>query len=212
MSTHPLPPPKKRKTTDEPSPEILPVGTTARSLAAASSEKHKKKETVETTQAEFVPSRPTFDFPALPPSAIHRYLLFHQLIPSSALTYDHAVFPTRPLTLPVKQEAATIATGKSHRHPAHKSPGPMTLTSLGPGGALSFLSIPPAPPPSANELRNLSAFDDAEGVLGDRLANLARTHWEKQPTTVSLSRENEIIAGFVYAVKTRGKALRRADR
>lgn len=83
----------------------------------------------------------------------------------------------------------------------------MTLTTLGAGGALSFISIPPSPPPAVKELCGLSAFDDAEGVLGERLASLARAHWDSQPATVSLSREHEIIAGFVYAVKTRGWSL-----
>ncbi|EGG11346.1 uncharacterized protein MELLADRAFT_102242 [Melampsora larici-populina 98AG31] len=205
---------KKRKTNEEPSPEILPTGTTVRSIAAATSvEKTKTKETTEPNSNPSPLSRPTFDFTTLPSSAIHRYLLYHQLISPNSLNYDHALFPTRPITLPIKQEANTIVSSKSSHKPSHHKPlGPMTLTTLGPTGSLSFLSIPPNPAPSLKELRSLTAFDDAEGVLGDRLSNLARTHWDHQNSSLSLSREQEILASFVYSIKTRGKALRPSDR
>ncbi|KAH9808927.1 hypothetical protein DFH28DRAFT_1134686 [Melampsora americana] len=206
---------KKRKTNEETSPEILPTGTTVRSIAAATSvEKTKTKETSETNQSNPSPlTRPTFDFMTLPSSAIHRYLSFHQLISPNSLNYDHALFPTRPLTLPIKQEASTIVSTKSTSKPSnHKPLGPMTLTTLGPTGSLSFLSIPPNPAPSLKELRSLTAFDDAEGVLGDRLSNLAKNHWDHQDSCLSLAREQEILANFVYSIKTRGKALRPSDR
>jgi len=183
---------RKRKL-DE--PEIINAGTTVRSIAAATAAAEKsrrQKVAPEGEPAEMVPA--TFDPAALPPEHLNRYLLRYNLIPERAVTYEQAVFPTPLLTLSAVAEADLIVQAKKRR-------GQNGRESTRPQRSVASVWQDPSSVVGPHSgLGTLTAFDDASGVLGERLAATARAHWANEASTAPV-REGEMIATFMFACR-----------
>lgn len=156
------------------------------------------------------------DLGTLPAPAVHRYLVTHNLLPPSPLTYESALFPTPPLTEDIEAETRKIVASKARRAKQARN----DAKSVGRATAGSAVPMPTGSVVggkrrrdgtddegvvvAAKELSYLTAFDDAVLVLGDRLAATAREHWEM---TADDAKEGELISSFVYAIRNRGGSL-----